>query len=114
MSRMGPDRVADISIGFVGRPPAAPKVTDLAPTVNVSDSGIVTFDWSGSISPELLERAVRAAAETRWLAAVSVASRYLCPLKIWLLGGQCCAGRLPAGGDSPRGDRTARRFVRGH
>ena len=38
-------------------------MTDLAPTVNVSDSGIVTFDWSGSISPELLERAVRAAAE---------------------------------------------------
>jgi 8-oxo-dGTP diphosphatase len=48
---------------IVGRPPAAPKVTDLAPTVDVSDSGIVTFDWSGSISPELLERAVRAAAE---------------------------------------------------
>ena len=36
---------------------------DLALTVNVSDSGVVTFDWSGSVSPELLERAVRAAAD---------------------------------------------------
>ena len=38
-------------------------VTDLTLTVNVSDSGVVTFDWSGSVSPELLERAVRAAAD---------------------------------------------------
>jgi 8-oxo-dGTP diphosphatase len=38
-------------------------VTDLALTVNVSDSGIVTFDWRGSVSPELLERAIRAAAD---------------------------------------------------
>jgi 8-oxo-dGTP diphosphatase len=43
--------------------PAAPKVPDLALTVNVSDSGIVTFDWRGSVSPELLERAIRAAAD---------------------------------------------------
>jgi 8-oxo-dGTP pyrophosphatase MutT (NUDIX family) len=43
--------------------PAAPKVTDLALTVNVSGSGIVTFDLSGAVSPELLERAVRAAAD---------------------------------------------------
>jgi 8-oxo-dGTP diphosphatase len=43
--------------------PAAPKVTDLALTVNVSDSGIVTFDSSGAVSPELLEQAVRAAAD---------------------------------------------------
>jgi 8-oxo-dGTP diphosphatase len=43
--------------------PAAPKVTDLALTVNVSDTGIVTFDLSGAVSPELLERAVRAAAD---------------------------------------------------
>ena len=64
MSTIGPDRVAPKAIGSADAgTPAAPKVTDLALTVNVSDSGIVTFDWSGSVSPELLERAVRAAAD---------------------------------------------------
>ena len=38
-------------------------MTDLALTVNVSDSGVVTFDSSGAVSPELLEQAVRAAAD---------------------------------------------------
>ena len=38
-------------------------MTDLALTVNISDNGIVTFDWRGSVNPELLERAVRAAAD---------------------------------------------------
>ena len=38
-------------------------MTDLALTVIVSDSGILTFDSSGAVSPELLEQAVRAAAD---------------------------------------------------
>ena len=38
-------------------------MTDLALTVRVSEGGIATFDWSGSVSPESLERAVRAAAD---------------------------------------------------
>jgi 8-oxo-dGTP pyrophosphatase MutT (NUDIX family) len=38
-------------------------VTDLTLTVIVSDSGILTFDSSGAVSPELLEQAVRAAAD---------------------------------------------------
>jgi 8-oxo-dGTP pyrophosphatase MutT (NUDIX family) len=38
-------------------------VTELALTINVSDSGIATFDWSGSVSAESLERALRAAAD---------------------------------------------------
>lgn len=38
-------------------------MTDFALTVNVSDDGIVTFDWSGSVSPDLLEQALTAAAE---------------------------------------------------
>jgi 8-oxo-dGTP diphosphatase len=38
-------------------------VTDLALTVKVSEGGIGTFDWSGSVTPEVLERALRAAAD---------------------------------------------------
>jgi 8-oxo-dGTP diphosphatase len=38
-------------------------VTDLAPTINVAEDGTVTFDWSGSVSAELLEQALRAAAD---------------------------------------------------
>ncbi|HZL74817.1 MAG TPA: NUDIX hydrolase [Propionibacteriaceae bacterium] len=38
-------------------------MTDLALTINVSEDGIGTFDWSGSVSAELLEQTLRAAAE---------------------------------------------------
>ena len=38
-------------------------VTDLALTVKVSEGGIGRLDWSGPVSPEALERAIRAAAD---------------------------------------------------
>ena len=38
-------------------------MTDLAPTINVAEDGTVTFDWSGSVGAELLEQALRAAAD---------------------------------------------------
>jgi 8-oxo-dGTP diphosphatase len=38
-------------------------VTDLALTIKVSEGGIVTFDRGGSVSPEVLEKALKAAAE---------------------------------------------------
>jgi 8-oxo-dGTP diphosphatase len=38
-------------------------VTDLALNVNVSPAGIATIGWSGWVSAELLEGALRAAAE---------------------------------------------------
>jgi 8-oxo-dGTP diphosphatase len=40
-----------------------PRVTELALTVQVSEDGTAIFGWSGSVGPELLERAIRAAAE---------------------------------------------------
>ena len=66
-------------------------MTDLALTVNVSDSGIVTFNWrdrsAQSCSSVPSERQPR----TRCRTAAYAASRYRCRLKIWLLGGRCCA-----------------------
>jgi 8-oxo-dGTP pyrophosphatase MutT (NUDIX family) len=38
-------------------------VTDIALTINVSESGIARFRWSGSVSTESLEQALRAAAD---------------------------------------------------
>ena len=38
-------------------------MTELTLTVQVSEGGIGRFDWSGSVSAELLERAMREAAD---------------------------------------------------